>query len=334
MIHLEVITDAAALPALLPEWEALWERCPAATPFQSPCWLLPWWRQFGTPHPRVAVLRDGGALTGLLPLYRLAERLLPIGVGISDYLDVLIAPEAPPDAASLLLRCALRKDTSCDLPELPTASPLRDAAAPAGWDAELLPGETCPALTLGATLAETIPPRMLRKLRMNRHRADRAGAWRVETAGADDLAGCLDALIRLNDTRWQGAGVFSDSRVRAFHAEAAPLLLAAGLLRLIVLRLEGIIIGAIHALQDRADRLFLHLGGYDAAHGFCSPGSLLLGALVEQAIAEGRRELDFLRGNEGYKHEWGARDRHNAVRRLRRAQPGSRLIASTLASSS
>ncbi len=40
----------------------------------------------------------------------------------------------------------------------------------------------------------------------------------------------------------------------------------------------------------------------------CRPGSLLIARYVERAIATGRRRLDFLRGNEAYKYEWGAVD--------------------------
>ena len=38
-----LVEDEAGLEALAPEWWELWRRCPAATPFQSRAWLLPWW---------------------------------------------------------------------------------------------------------------------------------------------------------------------------------------------------------------------------------------------------------------------------------------------------
>ena len=51
----EVLDTDAALWALTPEWDALWHSVPGASPFSHPAWLLPWWRQFGTGQPRVAV---------------------------------------------------------------------------------------------------------------------------------------------------------------------------------------------------------------------------------------------------------------------------------------
>jgi CelD/BcsL family acetyltransferase involved in cellulose biosynthesis len=311
-LALELVTDPEALA---PEWRALFARCPDATPFQSPEWQLPWWRQWGTGEARIAVLRDDESLLGLLPLYVLRDgngsRLLPIGAGISDYLDALIAPAAPADAAERLLGLALSGSdvAHCDLPELPPHSPLRMAAAPPGWRSELVDGETCPVLPPDE---EAVPARMRRKLRMSRHRADRGGAWEARDCAGDEIPAALDALMRFNDGRWGGAGVFADARVRDFHREAAPLLRARSLLRLMVLRVGGEIAAVVYALRAADGTMFLHLGGFDPDRSFISPGTLLIGAVVEQCAGE----LHFLRGDEAYKYAWGARDRRNAMRRL------------------
>ena len=37
----QTLDTIADLVRLLPQWWALWDRCPSATPFQSPAWLLP-----------------------------------------------------------------------------------------------------------------------------------------------------------------------------------------------------------------------------------------------------------------------------------------------------
>src|SRR5437870_2272468 len=95
-----VVTNDSEIAAIWPEWEALWRRVPGAWPFSAPAWLRPWWDAFGTGRPVVALMRGSCGLTGVLPLYRLEDKLLPIGVGISDYFDVLLTPEAPTDAAS------------------------------------------------------------------------------------------------------------------------------------------------------------------------------------------------------------------------------------------
>ncbi len=327
VLELECITTGAALAELEDEWRALWRRAPDATPFQHPAWQLAWWSQFGGDRLLVAVLRERGRLAGLLAAYVLdGAKLLPVGAGLSDWLDALIAPDAPCDTAARLLSTVLAQAgevARCDLIDLPPASKLRDCDPPRHWQAALHITEPCPVLLLanGQDALRDVPATARRKLRMNRHRADRAGGWSVELARADTVEPMMDMVLGLHAARWDGkgqpGGVLADPRVRATLLAAAPSLLADGALRVAVLRVAGGLAAGCVALLTH-DRLMLYLGGFAAEHASCSPGSLLVAALAEQAAAEGRRELHFLRGGEAYKYAWGATDRHNATRTLRR----------------
>ena len=91
---------------------------------------------------------------------------------------------------------------------------------------------------------------------------------------------------------------------------------AAGLLRLQVLRIGGAAAAAILALLSGPNRIMFYLSGFDAAHSFVSPGTILLGEMLDQAAREGRTEAHFLRGREPYKYAWGAVDRPTWSRRL------------------
>src|SRR3712207_3081859 len=90
------VEDAEAFAALAPEWWDLWRRTPAATPFQSPAWLVSWWRHFHPGDLFVLTVRHEKRLVGLAPCYiehgRLGRRVLPVGISVSDYLDVLLDP--------------------------------------------------------------------------------------------------------------------------------------------------------------------------------------------------------------------------------------------------
>src|SRR5207248_1190803 len=51
-----------------------------------------------------------------------------------------------------------------------------------------------------------------------------------------------------------------------------------------------------------------YLSAFETGLEDLSPGALLLRAVIEQAIREGYREVDFLRGREPYKYVWGVRE--------------------------
>ena len=296
----------------------MWHRVAGAGPFQSPRWLLPWWDAFGNGRPHVAVLRDAaGALAGVLALYVYEGRLLPIGAGLSDALDVLAADDP---AAEALLAFALeraRDIEACDLIELPPDARLLRVGC--GWRSEVQGSEPCPVLPLAPGLPG-VPLRQARKLRMSRHRAERAGGWRVVCADEGMLPALQERLFELHQARWiaQGEpGVFADPLVAGFHRAAGPGLLDASLLRVAGVELRGVVAAVIAALLSPG-AIHFYLSGFDEAFAFESPGTLLLGAMLEQAAGEGRVEANFLRGREGYKYAWGAADRPQVMRLLRR----------------
>ena len=106
-----------------------------------------------------------------------------------------------------------------------------------------------------------------------------------------------------------------DPQVVAFHRRTAPELVKAGLLRLQVLRFAGTIVAGYYSLLT-AEHVLFYLSGFDPAFVYASPGTILLGHMIKQAVREGRRELHFLRGGEAYKYAWGGADRMNTSRHL------------------
>ena len=117
---------------------------------------------------------------------------------------------------------------------------------------------------------------------------------------ADDrnISEVVDAFICLHGARWGARGqpgVLDTAAVQQFHRLTAPRLLKAGLLRLHAWRLDGRIVAVQHVLVH-GPRACAYLAGYDPALASVSIGTVLLAAAFEHAIAEGRREFDFLRG--------------------------------------
>jgi CelD/BcsL family acetyltransferase involved in cellulose biosynthesis len=329
-LAIEEVTASEGLEALAPAWHDLWRRAPAATPFQAPAWLIPWWREVGGGQLRVLVARQEGDLVGLLPLYLQHEsegaKLLPLGIAISDYLDGLFDEGRGVMAAEAMLRHLAGRDDwrRCELHPLRPGTPLLEARAPPGIADEVLTFEPCLVVEVPAgarELRDVLPSKIRDNLGNYRRRAERAGRVGFETATAATLPEFVEALFRLHDARWQQLGcpgVLADPAIRRFHRAAAPVLLNSGLLRLHALRLDDRIIAVMYALHARA-RAYCYLCGFDPEFGTLSPGTLILGHSISQAVREGAREVDFLRGQERFKYFWGVRERPCYGRMLNRA---------------
>jgi CelD/BcsL family acetyltransferase involved in cellulose biosynthesis len=327
-MRIESIDADADLAPLTAEWTALWQASPAATPFQLPAWLLAWWQSFANARPCVLAAREGGALVGILPLYKLPEpsccKLLPIGIGLSDYLDALADPHHSGVADRLLAAVAeLPTWDECHLPDLTPGSALAGAAAPGGLVECRTRAVTCPVLSLPpeiGLLDRAVPKKTLRDLRQAAARAAAAGEVRFESADPADPEPAIRDLFRLHEARWRSrgeSGVCVEPAVRAFHIRAARALGAAGLLRLYRLHIAGRLAAVYYGFSWRA-RAYAYLGGFDPDLPRLSPGALVLSHAIGDAIAEGCTEFHFLRGGEAYKYAWGAVDRWSTARTLRR----------------
>jgi CelD/BcsL family acetyltransferase involved in cellulose biosynthesis len=323
----KLIRNGRDLAALEPEWWELWRRARTSTPFQSPAWLIPWWRHFHPGKLTTAAAWRGERLIGLAPFYREdgsnRRRLLPIGISISDHHDVLLDQELEQEAARRLVE-AFEQEPSWDSLELEELTPGAAALSlprPAGCEELLVDHSACPVLALsGAELARFVPKAKRANLNTARNRSARRGPVTIARAEGAAIPHALDHLIRLHSLRWDGRGeqgVLSDPRVVAFHRDAAPRLDTAGLLRLYTLALDGEVIAALYGLHQDG-RAYSYLTGFDPAYGFESPGLILLAHVIEEALAEGASEFHFLRGREAYKYEWGAVDRMNRRRSFRR----------------
>jgi CelD/BcsL family acetyltransferase involved in cellulose biosynthesis len=96
-VVVKVVEDSQGFAALEEEWEDLYRHSPRATPFQSWAWLYSWWEYYGEGYELrlVTVRNDRGLLAGILPFMvesrgSFFSRLLFVGTGLSDYLDVIV----------------------------------------------------------------------------------------------------------------------------------------------------------------------------------------------------------------------------------------------------
>lgn len=308
------IVAPQALEALRAEWTALWRRCPAATPFQAPEWVLPWARHHAPGRCGAIALRQGGRLVALAPVFCWQGALLLAGTGPSDRAAVLTDPQAGkagPQLLAALPDAAPEAFDRVDLQQLPCSSPLWQSDAPPGWRDERCPGDACLVAPLsGPDGLGAVSRRRRANWRYALRRLGREGgvAGRVEESEIEDA---MDDLVHLHSSRWRArgeAGVLSDPLLCDFLLDAAPALDRAGLLRLYQVRLAEQRIAVLMVLAGQGAHHY-YIGGFDPDHAKLSPSAVLIGTAMVQAYQEGAPEFDFLRGAEPYKSDWGARER-------------------------
>jgi len=316
-LKVEVLRD---LRGIIPEWWELFTRCPDATPFQAPAWLLPWWKYFGRREPLVVAARRDNQLCGLALFYiyktkKKGRQLFFIGKAVSDYLDVLIAPdEQRVHVAEALINCASASAgiwDSADLDRLPPHSPFLQIEHRAGMRVMQIREGVCPQLALGGCNLEDFVKKKstLINMRNRRRRARDAGAVEFVTADVTSIVVLMHDLLGLHSKRWNSiglTGMFADESMTGFLTEAAHELLAGGMLRLHAMRLNGqsiaVSFGMLHA-----GRAYLYNFGFDPAYAAIAPATQVIAFAMEQAAREGARVFDFLQGDEPYKFEtWGA----------------------------
>lgn len=323
-MSIEEFTSIEELQSIQDEWRDLWHRDRRATPFQSPDWVLPWHRHFGSGEVFTVVARDDGRIDGLLPTLILRDDDDPseslgmiLGSGNTDYLDVLIDGA---DAGAMLARLAATDCAMWDLQQLRESSPLLNAAVPDCEDM-IEQHDACLVMSLenaGDELQNVTSTHFRKKLRYYRKSLARDRELRFETPTVDTIDSFMDALFELHAARWKVRGLpgmLAADVDQSFHREVARCMLRSGALRMYAMRVDERIVAVFYGFAHHAT-VYYYLSGYDPSLEKMSPGTVIVAHAITEAVRGGATSFDFLRGAEDYKYAWGAKDRWNKRRRL------------------
>jgi CelD/BcsL family acetyltransferase involved in cellulose biosynthesis len=313
------IEERSDLEALRGEWSDLCDRSPRVTPFQRPEWLIPWGRVYPPGEPWVLAARKEGRLIALAPLLiypNEGKRTVGFcGGGVSDYCDVVTDLECEKEAVAALLAYLMdHRDRweVADFEPLPDGSPLLRIS-----QGQIETRDVCPGLDLPdrvEDLGSVVPTRQLANLRKYRRKAEALGELRLHGDGSWEED--LEILLRFYLAR---RGEADGDTLRAFHREVAAGFHTRGALGLHLLCLNGDPLAGLYGFRER-DTFYCYMQGFDERWAKLSPGAMVVGAAIEEAIRQGARRIDFLRGREPYKYWWGGRDRET-FRRVIRSSP-------------
>jgi CelD/BcsL family acetyltransferase involved in cellulose biosynthesis len=314
MIEVETIADERDFAALDGDRDALVRAMPRPSPFMLHGWLLEWWRHNGAgARLRVHVARSDGRLVGALPLYVRPRAGLRVARFLGDDAcalgDLLVAPTAPEGTAGLIAaRAAKGGQDFADLFGLPAESRLAGVLGPERLT--LVERAEAPVLDLAGGWEATYRARTSAKRRNlhGRRRRQLARLGRVDVMVArtlPELEPALEDAFRLHEARWRDrpeASGFATPTGRRFHRAALRAVAAAGVPRIVLLRLDGHAIACNYFM--RLDScMYFHELAFDPAFAQYSPGLVTTLDAIAAAEEEGVRRVEFLGGAERYKLE-------------------------------
>src|SRR5258708_21731895 len=146
------------------------------------------------------------------------------------------------------------------------------------------------------------------ELRRKRRRLKEAGGWAVVESQPATLADDLESFFDLHAKSSRAKEDFLTDDIKTFFRHISFHLQEAGWLSLRSLRFKDQPVAAVLGFLYRG-RLLLYNSGYDPEHNALSPGFVMMSEEVRLAGRGELSQVGFLRGNEKYKYDLGARDR-------------------------
>ncbi len=327
------------LSALAPEWNDLLAQSRYDTFFLTHEWQSVWWQQLGEGELWILAFHEKAQkrLVGIAPFYFMEHQrgkwrgmrsLQLVGcVEVSDFLDILVASGWEQPVYSCLLNWLLSDAAPawdyldlCNLPEDSLSYRTLPAIfQTAGLQVEVSQEDVAPHVLLPQRYEQyllQIDKKQRHEMRRKQRRVEReieVDFHIVQSVG--DLQEGMDEFLRLQRMSRPDKERFMTPRMERFFRIMASRMLEAGRLQLSFLSLNGENAAALLAFEYKK-QLLLYNSGYDTGSwASYSPGWVLLGYVIQHAIARGIKVFDFLQGDEEYKYRFGGRD-YRVIRTL------------------
>ncbi len=318
----KLINGEEAFTTLAPVWDSLAQKSSTNTPFQSLAYQQAWWTHL---HPEngklhTIVVYENDNPIGIACFYLFDDILYFNGcVEETDYLDLICAADNNEAVWTAVFDClcdpgfpAWKGLDLCNIPEAsPTRTFLPQEIKRRGFSFHEDVIEVCPIIDLPdsfETYLDAIDSKQRREIQRKLRRANGADAKLVRIGKNDDLSAAVDEFLSLlQKSTFEKREWLNEGRRAVFH-DTAQSALAAGILQLLFIEVEGRKAAALFNFEYNG-RVWVYNSGLDPdAFGNLSLGVVLTAKAIELAINNGNTQFDFLRGNETYKYRFGAKD--------------------------
>ncbi|MBM3942689.1 MAG: GNAT family N-acetyltransferase [SAR202 cluster bacterium] len=312
------LTSFQALWDIREEWERLLRASPANTLFLTPYWQQVWWENFG--HGRQVAgfcLRNGTELVALAALSRQDDKITFLGnPDTFDYNDFMVLPgheeaffgalldHLDQSEADGLKLVSLRESS-------PTLQRLPDLARSREYQVEIEREDVAPGIALPATwdeYLEGLSKKDRHELRRKFRRLEGETNWRWYALrdSAQVMPRLPDFFRLMRQSRPDKADFLTPQREQ-FFTRMAQRTAEQGVLCLAFMEIDGKSVAASFCF-DYGDARLLYNSGNDPEYSYYSVGLLLHALCLRDAIEQGKKYFDFLRGPEPYKYHLGGQD--------------------------
>jgi len=328
-----ILTDPNEMASVEQRWHRLHE-ISTGTIFQTPAWTLTWCRTFQDCFAmRILTVMDGEELLGVMPCFLEPSTYGPIRLhrlrmvgehSIFGGYEPLVHPGRREEVLSefvALLNHELRsrKTDIVDFhfldPQGPVGRTLNSQLRGRGLHTQFTPLSTS-HLTVDLpvsfdTYLKALGDRTRKNLKNQERVLIRQGA-QCEILGGSRAGASFEEFALLHRTRWASEGQRGhlETRPRFLEFCRAIVALIPAATRFYFMKendtaVAGLMVFALHG------RVHVYLSGRDPAHPWSrlSPGRVLIGMCIRDAIGQGARVVDFQGGDEAYKLHLGGKEK-------------------------
>jgi len=305
---------ARAPSEIAPEWSAVAAKRSPASIFLTPEWIAVA-RAHDQNEP--ITLATGAPIFGVAALARSADGTISFAGGeLTDEQDCIASPADVTKVARSVARWiasdgARRVSLEYVPDDTPTLDVLSEELALAGYAARRERLVTSPRIALAPDYEEYVQAlgkkerhELRRKLRRFESTPGNGFRW----ASDAERSTVLDRFFALHRLSKGEKASFMTDETERFFRDIADAIAATGRLRLGVVSAHGEDAAVLFAFAY-GDTLALYNAAYDPALSSLSLGIASHSYAVKDAIAQGFKTYDLLRGDEPYKYDLGAKDR-------------------------
>ncbi|MBD3332538.1 GNAT family N-acetyltransferase, partial [candidate division GN15 bacterium] len=307
------------------DWDRLLAQSGFGTIFSSHNWLSVWWETLGEGHrPYILVARRSDEIVGIAPLMLTGDKLEFMGTPNVDYADFLIASPVEPVVRAFVDYLLEQRDQFGRI-ELDQIS---DRSETLRCLQEIMPGLEVPYQLrpleptfsyvydgpAGKQSEFKLKLKKLRNIRTYMNYYERAGGMKFRRIyDTEEILRLLEPFYHLHLHRWDGTATpskFLDAENMDFYRQLVRKFAPEDRICLTCLfhRNQPI---AIYFSFHVNDTVYLYTSAYTQFYYKRSPGTVITYLQTEDYIQSGVREIDYIRGGEGYKSRFTNTEHQN-----------------------